>query len=153
MKNAKKPKEKVDTLYKALALFTADTMVLYVKTLNFHWNMTGPQFFMYHRLLEEQYKNLAEGLDELAERIRMLGGEAPGSMKDFLKLAQLKESAGTLSQNEMVKELVRSHTSMSHLCHQVIEISNQQRDEGTTDLLIERLRFHDQQAWLLRSHF
>lgn len=136
-----------------LSHFVADTAVLYVKTLNFHWNMVGPQFYMYHRLLEEQYKELAEALDELSERIRMLGGAAPGSMEEFLKLACLKESKSTLSQDTMIKELADSHESLIGHCHEVIAFSDSIGDQGTSDLLIERLRAHDKNAWLLRSHF
>src|SRR5690349_8537607 len=95
----------LDKINLKLAHFLADTFVLYTKTLNFHWNMVASEFFMYHKLLEEQYKGLAEALDELAERIRMLRGTAPGSMTEILKLACLKESTKHLSQEKMVHEL------------------------------------------------
>ncbi len=137
---------------KGLSHILADTSVLYFKTLNFHWNMVGPEFFMYHRMLEEQYKELAEALDELAERIRMLGFSAPGSMEALLQLACLNESPENLSQDEMVKELVKSHESMVEHCGALIKISDALDDQGTSDLLIERLRAHDKNAWLLRSH-
>lgn len=135
-----------------LAIFVADTFTLYVKTLNFHWNMRGAQFFMFHRLLEEQYKDMAEGADELAERIRGLGEMAPGSMKEFLKLTNLSESASKLPQNEMVLELVLDHETLVEECHELIQFVDEQLDQGTSDLLADRIRFHSKQAWLLRSH-
>lgn len=136
-----------------LAHFLSDTYVLYIKTQNFHWNMSGPEFFMYHRLLEEQYKELAEAIDELAERIRMLGQLAPGSMKQFLELSSLKESPVTLKWDAMIKELVGAHEEMIEHCHALIAFTDEVEDQGTSDLLIERIRAHSKQAWLLRSHF
>ncbi len=140
-------------LISLLSHFTADTAVLYIKTLNFHWNMVGSEFYMYHKLLEEQYKALASGLDDLAERIRQLGGIAPGSMSEFLELACLPETKKPLSQDQMIKELTNSHESMATHCHEIIEFSDSIKDQGTSDLLIDRLREHDKNAWLLRSHF
>lgn len=142
----------IDEITKKLSHFLADTIVLYVKTLNFHWNMEGPQFYMYHRLLQEQYEELQEGIDELAERIRMLGRKAPGSMKDVLKMACLEESENTLSAEAMIDELVRSHEKLVEHCHELVQFTEENKDQGTADLLIERIREHGKQAWLLRSH-
>lgn len=136
----------------ALSHFLADTMVIYVKTLNFHWNMVGSEFFMYHKLLEEQYKALAEAGDELAERIRMLGKVAPATMEQWLQLASLKEAKGALSQEKMMRELTKDHETLLSHAHALIALSDKQGDQGTSDLIIERLRFHDKAAWLLRSH-
>lgn len=135
-----------------LAIFTADTFVLYVKTLNFHWNMIGPQFFMFHKLLEEQYKDMASAIDDLAERIRMLGCDAPASMKEFLKLTTLEESHSNLTQNEMIKALIGDHESLEASCQQLIRFTDENIDQGSSDLLAERIRFHSKQSWLLRSH-
>ncbi len=136
-----------------LAHFLADTLVVYFKTLNFHWNMVAPQFFMYHKLLEEQYKELQGAADDIAERIRMLRKKAPGSMKEMLTLASLKESPSSLKGDQMVKELVHAHEEMVKKSHALIQYAEAQKDQGTSDMMIERLRFHDKQAWLLRSHF
>ncbi len=145
-------KKKAAQVVELLRHFVADTAVLYFKTLNFHWNMEGPQFFMYHRLLEEQYKEMADAMDELSERIRMLGHKAPGSMAEYLKLTCVKESRDTLPWKEMVKELVKSHESMVSHLHELINFCDENYDQGTSDLLIERIRFHDKAAYLLRSH-
>jgi riboflavin synthase len=151
MKKTSKSKGRAEIADK-LAIFTADTFVLYVKTLNFHWNMKGAQFFMFHKLLEEQYKNMAEAIDDLAERIRMLGAHAPASMKQFLKLATLEESHAKLSQEEMIKELVHDHESLEASCQKLIEYVDECLDQGSSDLLAERIRFHAKHGWLLRSH-
>lgn len=142
----------VDQITTKLAHFLSDTFVLYVKTLNFHWNMVGPEFFMYHHLLQKQYEELAEANDELAERIRMLGRSAPGSMQDFLQLSCLKESPANLHQNDMIQELVETHDTLIEHCHSLIKFTEEVLDQGTADLLIERIRSHSKQAWLLRSH-
>lgn len=143
----------IDQITSKLAHFLSDTFILYVKTLNFHWNMVGPEFFMYHKLLEKQYEELAEANDELAERIRMLGRVAPGSLQEFLKLSCLKESPTDLSQEQMIHELVETHEAMVEHCHEIIQFTDEKKDQGTSDLLIERIRSHAKQAWLLRSHF
>ncbi len=135
-----------------LSHILSDTFVLYVKTLNFHWNMTGPQFFMYHKLLQEQYEGLQEAADELAERIRMLNEKAPGSMQEFLKKSCLKESKTNLTQKQMVQELVKVHESLVEHCRDAIVFTDSINDQGTSDLLVDRMRDHDKQAWLLRSH-
>jgi starvation-inducible DNA-binding protein len=142
----------MDEINARLAHFLADTFILYAKTLNFHWNMVGPQFFMYHKLLEEQYKKMSEAIDEIAERIRMLKGTAPGSLREYLDLACLKESSAHLSQEHMVRELATNHEEMVEHCHELIRYTDSVSDQGTSDLLIEQIRFHAKQAWILRSH-
>lgn len=132
--------------------FLSDTFVLYVKTLNFHWNMVSTEFYMYHRLLQKQYEELAEAADELAERIRMLGHPSPGSMKEFLQLTCLKESATHLPVEEMIRKLVGDHEKLIEHCHALIQFTEEVLDQGTADLLIGRIRSHSKQAWLLRSH-
>jgi starvation-inducible DNA-binding protein len=144
--------ESIDQISQKLSHFLSDTFVLYVKTLNFHWNMVSREFYMYHRLLEEQYKELQEAIDDLAERIRMLGRASPGSMRQFLQLASLKESESEKTAEQMVQDLIEAHEEMVEHCHKVIKFTDQAQDQGTSDLLIERIRSHAKQAWLLRSH-
>jgi len=142
----------IDQIATKLSHFLSDTFVLYVQTLNFHWNMVGAEFFMYHHLLQKQYEALAEAIDDLAERIRMLGKISPGSMQEFLNLSCIKESETKLSQEEMVHELIETHETLIEHCHETIQFTEEVKDQGTADLLIERIRFHAKQAWLLRSH-
>lgn len=136
-----------------LALILADTYVLYVKTQNFHWNLIDPRFFSLHELFEKQYEELAEAVDEIAERIRMLGEQAPGTLRQFLDMASLDESSSQdLNGDEMLQELMRDHESVIRHIREQIDYSSQLGDEGTADLLIQRLRAHEKAAWMLRSH-
>ncbi|MCB1181333.1 MAG: DNA starvation/stationary phase protection protein [Chlamydiia bacterium] len=152
MKNNKTLDDKtVDEICEKLATFVSDTFVLYVKTLNFHWNMKGPQFFMYHRLLEEQYKEMAKATDELSEQIRLLDRYAPGSMHEFLQKTSLKEANTLPNQNAMIKELASDHDALVEKLHGAIKFMDTVLDQGTSDLLIERIRFHSKASWLLRS--
>ncbi len=141
-----------DTVAERLKFLLANTAVLYIKTLNFHWNMVGPQFFMYHKMLEGQYNELSEALDTIAERIRQLGPKAPATMQEYLSLATLKEGKSTLTQEKMVFELVRDHVALVQQCTRLIEFAEEKNDQGTMDLVIDRLRSHDKVAWLLRSN-
>lgn len=145
-------KKMLNEIIERLSCFTADTALIYFKTLNFHWNMVGPEFYMYHKLLEEQYEELAEGLDSLAERLRMLGAHAPASFAEYLALTSLKEPKGRLTQDKMVRELASDHLALVGIAHSLIDLCDEALDQGSSDLLIERLRFHDKAAWILDSH-
>jgi starvation-inducible DNA-binding protein len=132
--------------------YLSNTYVLYVKTQNFHWNMEGEEFFMYHKLLEEQYEALAEAVDELAERIRQLGEKAPHGMAIFLERATLSESPPTLSQKEMIETLLRDNTFLVESGEEFISFCDKNGDPGTSDMIVGRIRDHDKQAWILKSH-
>ncbi|MCH9609180.1 MAG: DNA protection during starvation protein 2 [Chlamydiales bacterium] len=142
----------IDQMCDKLSHLVADTFVLYVKTLNFHWNMVSPQFFMYHKLLQSQYEGLQELGDELAERIRQFQRTSPGSMAEFIKLSCLKESPTNLTDREMIEELVSVHEKLVEHCREAIGFADSIEDHGTSDLLVQQMRDHDKQAWLLRSH-
>ncbi len=135
-----------------LSLILADTYVLYVKTQNFHWNIVDARFFALHKFFEEQNKELAKAIDEIAERIRILGQHAPGSLKQFLEMSSLKESDGDLSGDDMILHLLQDHEALCRHLRERIELSSSLGDAGTADLLIQRLRAHEKTAWLLRSH-
>jgi starvation-inducible DNA-binding protein len=143
---------KEEPIVTKLSHYLADSVVLYFKLLNYHWNMVGPEFFMYHKLLEEQYIDLAEAIDLIAERIRQLGPKAPASMQEFLDLTTMKEGKATKSQDQMIEELTQDHSNIVAHCKKLIEVFQDDGDEGTADILIERMRVHDKYAWLLRSH-
>lgn len=129
----------------------ADTYLLYLKTQNFHWNVTGQLFYSIHLMFEKQYEELAEAVDLIAERIRALGFHAPASFSEFIKLTQLKEAAKGLSAEKMIQELLSDHESITKNCHGMMKIAQESGDEGTVDLFIERMREHDKTAWMLRS--
>lgn len=134
-----------------LGLLLADCYILYTKTQNFHWNLIDPRFYSIHVFLQKQYEELAEGIDELAERIRMLGEIAPGSLKQFLEMTSLSESDGILSGKAMISELLKDHESITRFLRERIRLISELADEGTADLLIKRIAFHEKSAWMLRS--
>ena len=130
----------------------ADTYVLYTKTQNFHWNIVDPRFYALHKFLEEQYEELSEAIDEIAERIRMIGHRAPGSLKQFLALTSLKEANGEMNAEEMIQVLTEDHETLIQALREKIRKASDLADEGSADLLIQRIRAHEKFAWMLRSH-
>lgn len=142
-----------DIICRSLGEVLSNTYILYVKTQNFHWNIIDPRFFSLHKMLEKQYEGLAEATDEIAERIRMLNGKSPASMKDFLELGSLEESEGNLTGNEMIRILLDDHSFMIKTIKEKIEEALSLQDQGTGDMLIQRLRAHEKIHWMLQSHF
>ncbi len=136
-----------------LAILLADTYLVYVKTQNFHWNIRDPRFFSLHKFFEEQYQSLAAAIDEIAERIRMLDAKAPGSLNSFLELTRLDDAKDELSADAMLKALLQDHQNIIQWIRQEIEPTSKLGDEGTADLLVQRLRAHEKAAWMLKSHF
>jgi starvation-inducible DNA-binding protein len=132
----------------------ADLHVLYTKTHNYHWNVTGPQFYSLHKLLEEQYEALAESIDAVAERVRQLDGFAVGTMAEYLELARLKEEApGNFpSASDMVANLVNDHEAViRQLRKDIDETANQHDDATTSDFLTGLAEAHEKMAWMLRA--
>lgn len=134
-----------------LSCLLADTYLLYLKTQNFHWNVTGPTFISLHQMFEEQYEQLADAADVIAERIRALQAPAPGSFAEFLKLTSLEEADSGISAEEMLHALLKDHESMSEASNRMIQTAEEDGDEVTVDMLIERKSEHDKTAWMLRS--
>lgn len=134
-----------------LSCLLADTYLLYLKTQNFHWNVTGPTFISLHLMFEEQYEQLADAADVIAERIRALQAPAPGSFAEFLKLTSLEEADSGISAEEMLHALLKDHESMSEASNRMIQTAEEDGDEVTVDMLIERKSEHDKTAWMLRS--
>lgn len=144
-----KNREKVAAL---LAPLLADEYVLQAKTRNAHWNVVGPDFHAMHLFFEEQYTKLAEVIDEIAERIRMLGGTAPGSLGAFLKLTHLKELDSKLSHSALfVKALLADHETIIREMRDAAEICQKVEDEGTNDFIIGLIQEHEKTAWMLRA--
>ncbi len=137
-----------------LSIVLADETLLYIKTLNYHWNVRGVHFGALHKLFKEHYECLAGWIDEVAERIRMLGEFSPGSMKEFLELTRLEEHKGT-AQNEkgMISSLLADHEAVIRNLRVDIEISDDKyKDMGTSDFFTGLIRNHEQIAWMLRVH-
>ncbi|HKY29168.1 MAG TPA: Dps family protein [Pyrinomonadaceae bacterium] len=135
----------------ALSNVLADTFTLYMKTHNFHWNVTGPMFQTLHVMFEEQYNELWLAIDAIAERIRSLGFVAPGSYKELSKLTYLQESDGRMSANEMIAELLRDHETAARTARSALAVARTAVDAPTEDLLTQRLAVHEKTAWMLRS--
>jgi starvation-inducible DNA-binding protein len=134
-----------------LSQLLADSYTLYLKTHNFHWNVTGPMFATLHSLFEEHYTELALAVDEIAERIRSLGSYAPGSFSEFQRLASVKEAEGVPEALEMVRSLAESHETVVRTARSIFPVAEKAGDESTVDLLTGRLRVHEKTAWMLRS--
>lgn len=134
-----------------LSKLLADTYTLYLKTHNFHWNVTGPMFNTLHLMFETQYNELALAVDAIAERIRALGIPAPGSYKQFQSLTVLKEADGVPSAEEMIAQLVKDHEAVCRTARSVFPAADDAADEPTADLLTQRMQIHEKTAWMLRS--
>jgi starvation-inducible DNA-binding protein len=134
-----------------LSRLLADTYTLYLKTHNFHWNVTGPMFNTLHLMFETQYNELALAVDLIAERIRALGVIAPGSYRDFGKLTSIKESQGTPDANQMIRELVEGQEAVVRTARSVFPDAEAADDQPTADLLTQRMQIHEKNAWMLRS--
>ena len=133
----------------------ADGNVLYIKLRKFHWNLDGDNFMELHKLFEEQYEDVAEAIDEVAERIATLGGTAIGTTSEFSKLSQLKENPGKVPTNqEMLKELVADHeTIVKSLRKALDDCDEKYGDAGTSDFLTGLMQEHEKMAWKLRKYF
>jgi starvation-inducible DNA-binding protein len=138
------------TVADALGRLLADTYVLYVKTQNFHWNVTGPRFPQLHVLFQQQYEELAAATDDIAERIRALGHHAPGTMAEFLKMASVKEPAAGLDAEAMVRALAADHETVTRDARKAQREIQDAGDEESNDLVIGRLAAHGKAAWMLR---
>lgn len=144
--------KKKQAVVDALSTLLADSYTLYLKSHNYHWNVTGPMFTTLHTLFETQYTELALAVDEIAERIRSLGAFAPGSYTAFQKLATVKEETGRPDAKKMIKVLVEDQGRVSASARKVIAAAEAVRDQATADLATRRLDVHEKHAWMLRSH-
>lgn len=149
---AAQKRPETDSVAEAASRLLADTYTLYVKTHGFHWNVTGPHFASLHALFEEQYRDLAGAADEIAERIRALGYEAPGSFEAFSRLASVREASSAPDAETMIRTLATDHETLSSVATTVVEAAQAAGDEATADLAIGRIRASDKAAWMLRSH-
>ncbi len=145
-------KQSNEAIVGALSTLMADSYTLYLKTHNYHWNVTGPMFTSLHMLFETQYTELALAVDEIAERIRALGAFAPGSYSAFAKLTAVKEETGRPVAKEMILNLVSDQDTVTASARAVIEAAEAARDQGSADLATRRLAVHEKNAWMLRSH-
>ena len=134
-----------------LARLLADTYTLYLKTHNYHWNVTGPMFQTLHLMFEGQYTELALAVDLIAERIRALGAKAPGSYAEFSRLTSIVEDTGVKSAPEMIRDLVAGQEAVVRTARALFPVVDEAHDEPTADLLTQRMQIHEKTAWMLRS--
>ena len=139
------------TIVQGLSALLADSYTLYLKTHNFHWNVTGPQFQTLHLMFETQYTELALAVDLIAERIRALGAPAPGSYVEFGKLTSIKEAVGVPKASDMIRQLLEGQESVIATAKKAFPSAETSQDQATMDLLTQRLQVHEKTAWMLRS--
>ncbi len=134
-----------------LSSLLADSYTLYLKTHNYHWNVTGPMFQTLHLMFETQYSELATAIDDIAERIRALGYYAPGTYKQYAKLSSVKEDDEIPSAHNMIQALLEAHETVAKTARSVFPAAEKGNDEATIDLLTQRIQLHEKTAWMLRS--
>ena len=136
---------------KGLSRLLADSYTLYLKTHNFHWNVTGPMFQTLHTMFELQYTELATAVDLIAERMRSLGVYAPGSYKQFADLTSIEEETTIPPAIDMIRKLVQGHEAVARTARSIFEVAEKGNDEASLDLLTQRIQLHEKTAWMLRS--
>jgi len=145
------PEKSRKEIVKGLSHLLADSYILYLKTHNFHWNVEGPMFNTLHLMFMDQYTELWNALDLVAERIRSLGSYAPGSYKTYAELSSIEEAHGHVAATDMIKQLLEGHESVAKTARKLIPAAEAGDDEVTLDLVTQRLQIHEKTAWMLRS--
>jgi len=134
-----------------LSALLADSYTLYLMTHNFHWNVTGPQFNSLHNMFMTQYTEQWNALDVIAERIRALGFPAPGTYREFVKLASIEEVEGVPRATDMIRHLVAAQEATARTARKLFPLVDAANDQPTADVLTQRLDVHEKTAWMLRS--
>lgn len=142
---------KQKSLSETMIIFLASTYALYLKTQNFHWNVTGPHFISLHGFLDAQYKELAEAIDTIAERIRGLDTFVPANFKSFQRLSHISDTTNILNAHSMVKTLLADHQKLRLDMKKLLSTCEKADDLATQDLIIDRLRSHEKTIWMLNS--
>ena len=140
-----------EKIARGLSALLADSYTLYLMTHNFHWNVTGPQFNSLHEMFMAQYTEQWNAIDLIAERIRALGHPAPGTFKEFVKLASIREVEGVPNANDMIRHLVAAQEATARTARKLYPVVEAANDQPTADVLTQRLEVHEKTAWMLRS--
>jgi starvation-inducible DNA-binding protein len=140
------------SIAEGLSRLLADSYMVYLKSHNYHWNVTGKLFHSLHEMFEEHYTELAGAIDEIAERIRAIGYRAPGSFKEFSELTSIEEDTDQPDALEMVRRLAVDHETILRTAREILPACEKASDEATLDLVTGRLDIHSKTAWMLRSH-
>ncbi len=141
----------MNAIIKRLEATLADTYALYLKTQNYHWHVKGPQFKSLHELFEMQYKELAEAVDQIAERILMKGHKAPATFSELNHLKTIQDGNSSINANQMISELAEDNKTLIRDLNQAIKIAQDNNDEGTISLLSERIAAHEKAHWMLNA--
>jgi starvation-inducible DNA-binding protein len=141
----------MNTVLNTLSIILADTYALYLKTQNYHWHVKGPQFKGLHELFESQYLELAQAVDDVAERILITGNKAPATFGEFEKLKRIKDGNSSLDANQMVTELAEDHNTLVADLNQSLKLAQENNDEGTATLLGDRIAAHEKARWMLNA--
>ena len=145
------PEKSRHEIVQGLSHLLADSYILYMKTHSFHWNVEGPMFNTLHLMFMDQYTELWNALDLIAERIRSLGSYAPGSYKKYVQLSSIAEADEKVAATEMIKQLLAGHEAVATTARKLIPAADAGSDEVTLDLVTQRLQIHEKTAWMLRS--
>jgi starvation-inducible DNA-binding protein len=144
-------KEERKQIADGLSHLLADTYTLYLKTHNYHWNVTGPMFNTLHLMFMEQYTEMWNAVDAIAERIRALGFPAPGTYSEFARLSSISEESELPDAMTMVANLVKGHEAVVRTARRVVKMADDVDDQSTEDVVTQRLQIHEKMAWMLRS--
>ncbi len=134
-----------------LGVLFVDMYTVYLKTQSYHWHVTGPLFKPLHLLFEEQYKDLADALDRVAERIRMLGHQVPATFSEFQRLKTIQDGHSDASANQMLSELATDHTALIYQMKQLVVLAEKNDDIASVGLLSERIEAHEKMRWMLSA--
>ena len=135
-----------------LTKFLSGTYALYLKTQNYHWNVTGPNFISLHTMFEDQYNDLFKAIDVIAERIRALDDKAPGTYSAYSKLTKIKDGNENNDYKTMIKELAHDQLLIVETLRITLFNAQKIADEATADIMIERIQAHQKNAWMLNSN-
>ncbi len=136
----------------AASQLLADSYTLYLKTHNYHWNVTGPMFTTLHTLFETQYTELALAVDEIAERIRAMGAPAPGSYKEFSEISKVSDASGVPKAEDMIRELAADCETVAGSARELVARAGESGDDASGDLGVRRIEVAEKNAWMLLSH-
>jgi starvation-inducible DNA-binding protein len=145
------PEEARKDISDGLARLLADTYTLYLKTQGYHWNVNGPMFRNLHLMFEEEYMDLRDAADAIAERILSLGNPAPASYAEFGRLASVTDEEGVPEAMDMVRRLVEGHETIIRTARGVVAAAEEAGDVATADLVTSRIEIHEKTAWMLRA--
>jgi len=145
------PEKARKEIVEGLSALLADTYTLYLKTHGYHWNVTGPNFSSLHLMFEQQYMDMRDAVDEIAERIRALGSYAPGSYTELSRLSSIADEEGVPDAQEMVRKLAGAHQTLVRGARSLVEKAEGVDDVATADLVTQRIQIHEKTAWMLRS--